>query len=51
MSGNSENDKRVLILAAEADAELAMWLVEIDRALTWNSRGTYVFFLVLFCII
>lgn len=40
MSGNPESDKRVLILAAEADAELAMWLVEIDRALTWNSRGS-----------
>uniref|UniRef100_A0A914CQ09 Uncharacterized protein n=1 Tax=Acrobeloides nanus TaxID=290746 RepID=A0A914CQ09_9BILA len=35
---SSSNDKKALIFAGDADSDLPMWLLEIDRALAWNSK-------------
>uniref|UniRef100_A0A915EU31 PH domain-containing protein n=1 Tax=Ditylenchus dipsaci TaxID=166011 RepID=A0A915EU31_9BILA len=38
ISVSPEAEKSTLILAAEADSELQMWQMDIDRALKWNSK-------------
>lgn len=28
-------------MAAETDSELSLWIMEIDRALSWNNKGLF----------